>query len=1057
MSNPRQRVPRQALTIFLAAVSGFVFVLALGVTQVVTSPGVQAASEVTDNTAVKAPSLISPTPGQCGVGQPQAWRTAAAGPGTRYMAGGASDGQYVYVFGGSSDAYLEDVILNDLWRWNPATETWTRLADMPTAKMDIQGTYWNGKIYVPGGYDASDQHISELSIYDITSNTWSVGMPMPTGRSGVATAAYGGKVYAMGGYNEASRFTTTVMAYDIASDTWSQVAPLPRPMSYGRAITVGSDIYHVAGADGGIGGYLPASRFLFRYDPNSNVWDQMAPLHTERAAHEVMTDGTRIYAVNGAIGLNLWNGIPQNQTVEIYDVANNAWSYGNPTTRTAVGSAGGYAGGKLMVMGGNDAHLTFNLVQVSEVPLGPCPTAGTPVTRTPTPTPSNTATRTNTRTPTASRTPFPTPLPCGDWQFVEAPDGSPVINTMMGVDAVSSADVWAVGYSTQGGYPRPMTQHWDGSSWQIVGTTFMTATLRGVVAISSHDVWAVGYASPPQNGPDSTLTMHWDGTIWSVVPSPNIPGEQSNYLYAVDAGGPNDVWAVGYGNFGALTMHWDGAQWTLVPVLDPISVELDGVAVAGPNDVWAVGTLNYDSYIAHWDGNAWTRVSSPNPGLYENDLNAVTAIAPDDVWAVGEQADHDAGYVGLAVHWDGTSWELSPLSGSAESEMSFGSHLHAVAGVASDEVWAVGREEANSVSASVLMRWDGSAWTRVTTPDPQSNYTLLYGVASVAPGEAWAVGEYWAGDQRAYRALTFRYGPPCGTPTSTSTPGGPTNTPTATRTPTGTPVSPATSVPTSTPNSTSTPEATFEPTSIPTSEPTSEPTLPPTATPSAPTVTPEGTVQPCSIEYSDVTPDSPFYQQIMCLSCMSLVGGYADGTFRPNNEVTRGQLSKIVANTAGFDDIVPVNLQTFEDVPPGTTFHMYIERMAARNIIGGYACGGEGEPCGPGNRPYFRPEANATRGQISKIMSSAMFLNDEPTGQTFEDVPAGHSFYVWIERLAEHDMMSGYACGSEGEPCGVGNRPYFRPYNNATRGQTAKINGNGFYPDCQSQRGPLDR
>ena len=76
------------------------------------------------------------------------------------------------------------------------------------------------------------------------------------------------------------------------------------------------------------------------------------------------------------------------------------------------------------------------------------------------------------------------------------------------------------------------------------------------------------------------------------------------------------------------------------------------------------------SYIAHWDGNAWTRVSSPNPGLYENDLNAVTAIAPDDVWAVGEQADTDNGYQGLAVHWDGTSWELSPLSESAESPAS---------------------------------------------------------------------------------------------------------------------------------------------------------------------------------------------------------------------------------------------------------------------------------------------------------------------------------------------------------------------------------------------------
>ena len=209
---------------------------------------------MTGNSAVTDAPLITATPGQCGVGQPQPWHTSVTGPGTRYMAGGASDGQYVYVFGGSSNVYLPDVRYNDLWRWNPATETWTRLADMPTAKMAIQGTYWNGKIYVPGGYDASDHYTSELSIYDIASNTWSVGTPMPAGRSGVATAAYGGKVYAFGGQDAASDYTPTVLAYDIASATWSQVAPLPRPMSYGRAITFGSDIYHVAGVNGLMGG-----------------------------------------------------------------------------------------------------------------------------------------------------------------------------------------------------------------------------------------------------------------------------------------------------------------------------------------------------------------------------------------------------------------------------------------------------------------------------------------------------------------------------------------------------------------------------------------------------------------------------------------------------------------------------------------------------------------------------------------------------------------------------------------------------------------------------------
>ena len=36
-------------------------------------------------------------------------------------------------------------------------------------------------------------------------------------------------------------------------------------------------------------------------------------------------------------------------------------------------------------------------------------------------------------------------------------------------------------------------------------------------------------------------------------------------------------------------------------------------------------------------------------------------------------------------------------------------------------------------------------------------------------------------------------------------------------------------------------------------------------------------------------------------------------------------------------------------------------------------------------------------------------------------------------------MISGYACGGAGEPCDAGHRPYFRQYNNAIRGQIAKI------------------
>ena len=89
---------------------------------------------------------------------------------------------------------------------------------------------------------------------------------------------------------------------------------------------------------------------------------------------------------------------------------------------------------------------------------------------------------------------------------------------------------------------------------------------------------------------------------------------------------------------------------------------------------------------------------------------------------------------------------------------------------------------------------------------------------------------------------------------------------------------------------------------------TSTPTVAATFTP-----TPTATSTACPIQFSDVPNPSTFYAFIRCLACRNIVNGYSDGTFRPNNNVTRGQLSKIVSNSAGFSDPQPT--QMFEDVP----------------------------------------------------------------------------------------------------------------------------------------------
>src|SRR5205085_2639721 len=108
---------------------------------------------------------------------------------------------------------------------------------------------------------------------------------------------------------------------------------------------------------------------------------------------------------------------------------------------------------------------------------------------------------------------------------------------------------------------------------------------------------------------------------------------------------------------------------------------------------------------------------------------------------------------------------------------------------------------------------------------------------------------------------------------------------------------------------------------------------------------PTPTPTACPLQFSDVQPGDTFYPYIRCLACRGIVSGYADGTFRPGNNATRGQLAKIVSNSNGLTD--DPGDQLFQDVAPGSTFYDYIDRLAVRGYMSGYPCGEPGEPCGP--------------------------------------------------------------------------------------------------------------
>ena len=227
--------------------------------------------------------------------------------------------------------------------------------------------------------------------------------------------------------------------------------------------------------------------------------------------------------------------------------------------------------------------------------------------------------------------------------------------------------------------------------------------------------------------------------------------------------------------------------------------------------------------------------------------------------------------------------------------------------------------------------------------------------------------------------------PPCDTVTVTPTQTGTsttTNSPTETQT--GTP----------NPTYTSTRTNTSTSTRVVTGTPTSTGTYTPTGTPT--TCTPPS--------FSDVHPTDYYYEAVRYLGCQGAISGYADGTFRPYNTTTRAQVCKIVVVGFSMPLYVP-SAPTFCDVPLTHPFAAYIYTAAHYDIVSGYS------DCS--FRPYNNVTRGQLSKIVT--IAGAVFKGWQPISPqtaTFSDVPVGNPFHTFVETVYCHGVISGYADGT---------------------------------------------
>ena len=313
---------------------------------------------------------------------------------------------------------------------------------------------------------------------------------------------------------------------------------------------------------------------------------------------------------------------------------------------------------------------------------------------------------------------------------------SPAANSLSGVAAAATDDVWTVGQSIS---QQPFAAHWAGLKWKSVATPALSSggLFDAVAMTPSGDAWAVG-SQFNGNGGSTTLAERWNGSAWQVFSTPNVYGLPTDYNELIDVSvvADDDVWAVGVADRTgsrekSIVVHWDGANWTLSAPSGKLT-SLSAVSMVSATYGLAVGQVSPPgmAVTASLGHGTWTaqRLSGSDGQL----LHDVRASSRKNAWAVGSQLVNGSSVPFVDHFVKGTGWTSVP-PGTAD-----GGVFWALAASASGDMWAVGTDFSNP-DEPLISHWDGSVWTRAEAP--MGTDAALLDVAFV-PGseEAWAVG-----------------------------------------------------------------------------------------------------------------------------------------------------------------------------------------------------------------------------------------------------------------------------------------------------------------------------
>ncbi|MGH1979088.1 S-layer homology domain-containing protein [Rothia sp. L_38] len=115
-------------------------------------------------------------------------------------------------------------------------------------------------------------------------------------------------------------------------------------------------------------------------------------------------------------------------------------------------------------------------------------------------------------------------------------------------------------------------------------------------------------------------------------------------------------------------------------------------------------------------------------------------------------------------------------------------------------------------------------------------------------------------------------------------------------------------------------------------------------------------IPPTVSPFRDITPYSNFYKEITWLRTTGITTGWTDGTYRPLTPVTREALASFLYRRAGSPAFTPPRVSPFIDVSPANEHYKAISWMRSMNYARGWSDG------------TYRPQEAVTRDAIAAFL-----------------------------------------------------------------------------------------